>query len=89
MTQSLINQGLEGNHPNDNLNALPRWICAEDFRARPGNRTGTPRMELARTKCEGEHFLAIFNPETGTFSERYTSKTYSLGSIEIKIVEIE
>jgi hypothetical protein len=88
MTQSLINQGREGNHPNDNFNALPKWICAEDFKARPENKTGLPRMELARTKCDEEQFLAIFNPDTGLFTDRCTCEEYTPGSLEIRIVEI-
>jgi hypothetical protein len=88
MTQSLINQGREGNHPNDNFNAQPKWICAEDFKERPGNATGVPRMELARKKTDGEQFLAIFNPETGTFTSRCDCEEYTPGALEIRVTEI-
>ena len=88
MTQSLINNGREGNDPSDNFTALPKWICAEDFQARPLNVSGVPRMELASTECEGEQFLVIFDPENGTFTDRQTCEVYTAGALEIKIVEI-
>lgn len=88
MTQSLINQGREGNHPNDNLQAVPKWICAEDFKARPLNISGAPRMELAREECSETQFLVIFNPETGSFTDRCTGEEYTPGALEIRIVEI-
>lgn len=87
MTQSLINDGIQGN-VSDNLNATPMWICAKDFRARPLNGSGSPRMELARLKCEGEQFLVIFNPETGVYTSRENQSLYTAGSLDIRIVEI-
>lgn len=88
MTQSLLNNGIEGNNPSDNMHALPKWICAEDFKARPENKSGTPRMELARKKEGGEHILVIYNAELGTFTDRHTCCDYTAGALEIKIVEI-
>lgn len=89
MTQSLINNGKERNYsPNEDLKASPKWICAEEFRARPLNKSGVPRMELARTECVGEQFLVIFNPETGEFCRRDSCEVYSAGALEIRIVEI-
>lgn len=88
MTQSLINQGKEGNSPSDNFEALPKWVCAEDFKARPENQSGNPRMELARAKCDGEQFLVIFDADKGTFIRRDDCTEYSPGALEIRIVEI-
>jgi hypothetical protein len=89
MTQSLINNGkTENKSPREDLKATPKWICADDFRERPANKSGVPRMELARTECDGEQFLVIFDPETGLFTQRETCEIYTAGSLEIKIVEI-
>jgi len=88
MTQSLINKGLEGNHPNENFKAVPKWICAKDFKARPENESGTPRMELARKKIDGEQFLVIYNPETREFQDRCTCELYAPGGLEIRVTEI-
>tara|TARA_R110001592_G_scaffold221892_2_gene476879 strand:+ start:3351 stop:3617 length:267 start_codon:yes stop_codon:yes gene_type:complete len=87
MTQSLINNGIEKN-TNDNLHANPKWVSAKTFKARPLNKSGVPRMELARTKGEGTQFLVIFNPETGVFTSREPYIKYSAGSLEIRIIQI-
>jgi hypothetical protein len=88
MTQSLINKGLEGNHTDD-LRAIPTWICAKDFKARPENESGVPRMELARKKSDGEQFLVIYNPETRAFQDRCTCEVYTPGALEIRITEFQ
>lgn len=90
MTQSLINNGKAKNYsPNEDRKANPKWICAEEFRARPLNTSGVPRMELARTECAGEQFLVIFNPVNGEFYRRDNCEVYPAGALEIRIVEIE
>lgn len=88
MTQSLINNGQKGNSPSENFKAVPKWICAEDFQARPENISGVPRMELARKEC-GEQFLVIYHPETREFQDRCTCEMYAPGALEIRIVEIQ
>lgn len=89
MTQSLLNQGKEGNSPSEYLYATPKWICAEDFKARPLNESEAPRLELVRKKTDGEQFLAIYNPTTGEFQDRCTCELYSPGALEVRIVEIK
>lgn len=88
MTQSLLNQGKDSNKFGDRLHANPKWICADDFRPRPQNQSGAPRMELARKDC-GEELLVIYDPVTGTFTDRDTGEELTSKSLEIRIVEIE
>jgi hypothetical protein len=90
MTQSLINNGKEGNHsPNEELKATPKWICAEDFKPRPCNISGAARVELARYKETGEHFLVIYDKDRNQFINRDTCREIAPGSFEIKITEIK
>ena len=70
MTQSLLNNGKEKNL-GDKLNANPKWVCGEDFKPRPLNQSGVPRVEMAREReCPegGEHFLVIYDPSNKTFT---------------------
>jgi len=86
MTQSLLNNGKEENH-GDRLDANAKWICASEFKARPENKSGLPRMELARKDC-GEELLVIYDSDTGTFTDRATGDEFTAKSLEIRIVEI-
>jgi hypothetical protein len=88
MTQSLINEGLEGNNQ-EYLKARPKWICAEDFKPRPLNESGANRVELARHKETKEHLLVIYDRENRTFTDSKTCEVFLPGGLEIKINEIE
>lgn len=89
MTQSLINNGREGNSPSDKFKAEPKWICAEDFKPRPENESGANRVELARHKETKEHILVIYDMDNGVFVDSKTCQTYIPGALEIKITEIQ
>lgn len=89
MTQSLINNGIEGNTNKDKFKAVPKWICAEEFKPRPENVSGANRVELARTKCDGTHLTVIYNKETGMFIDSNTLESYTPGALEIRITEIQ
>ena len=71
----------------DRINARTKWICAEDFDPKPLNISGLPRVELARDKETGTQFLAIYNEETKTFTDKDTCREYGLGGLEIRINE--
>ena len=88
MTQSLINNGREGNS-NDKFNATPKWICAEDFKPRPKNESGANRVELARHRETKEQMTVIYDDVNNVFVDAVTCQTYIAGALEIKIVEIE
>jgi len=89
MTQSLINQGMEGNSNRDKLKATPKWVCGEDFKPRPMNESGANRVELARMKCDGTHMTVVYDWDSKLFVDAVTQQTYIPGAIEIKIVEIK
>jgi hypothetical protein len=88
MTQSLIDNGKEGNSSKEKFEATPKWICAEDFKPRPENETGANRVELARHKETGEHMTVVYSHADETFVDAVTCQVYIPGALEIKIVEI-
>lgn len=90
MTQSLINNGKEGNGK-DEMNAKPKWICGSEFKARPLNDSGLPRVELLRKKSDMIHFLAIKVAGKNEFIEvqgKYCGRVHGGDSVEVKIIEI-
>ena len=72
MTQSLLNNGKEKNL-GDKLNANPKWVCGEDFKPRPLNQSGVPRVEMAR---EREDF--VFNEMTFKVKPKKYPRSWSL-----------
>jgi hypothetical protein len=72
----------------DTINARDKWICAEEFDPKPLNISGLARVELARDKETGTQFLAIFDEETGTFTNKDTCEEYTAGALEIRVNEL-
>ena len=72
----------------DTINARTKWICAEEFDPKPLNISGLPRVELSRDKGTGTQFLAIYDDQTGTFTNRDTAEEYTAGALEIRVNEL-
>lgn len=91
MTQSLRNNGIEKNtNKGGNLTATPKWICGEDFKPRPKNKSGLDRVELARDCETGTHMTVVYDYESEMFTRIDDASycKYSPSSLEIRINEI-
>jgi hypothetical protein len=89
MTQSLLNNGIEGNS-NDRLNATPKWVCGTEFKPRPENNySGASRVEKARKKTDGTQMLVVYSKDRNSFIDYATQEEYTRGALEIKITEIK